>query len=174
VLGMHGDLVPRSGVFRSLRSLCNSDDCALRYSQVALIFLVHWQRGLITPISLKKRVVEAICHSSLTLDTSRNGSRVWYSLDTCICRNGGWTASGIRRPSQLYSTEKRFDGVLTRCVLHPVRPPRYIFCLDTDAPYTSLIANITRLFFWLGVRFETPLLVQSILMILAQVRLVMS
>ncbi|THV02833.1 hypothetical protein K435DRAFT_716488 [Dendrothele bispora CBS 962.96] len=34
-----------------------------------------------------------------------------------------------------------------------------------------LIANITRCFFWLGSRFETALLVQSILMILAQLAL---
>ncbi|EJD07553.1 uncharacterized protein FOMMEDRAFT_73213 [Fomitiporia mediterranea MF3/22] len=34
-----------------------------------------------------------------------------------------------------------------------------------------LIANITRLFFWLGNRFEFALLVQSILMILAQLAL---
>ncbi|CAA7269273.1 unnamed protein product [Cyclocybe aegerita] len=34
-----------------------------------------------------------------------------------------------------------------------------------------LIANITRCFFWLGNRFETALLVQSILMILAQLAL---
>jgi hypothetical protein len=34
-----------------------------------------------------------------------------------------------------------------------------------------LIANITRCFFWLGDPFETPLLVQSILMILAQLAL---
>ena len=33
----------------------------------------------------------------------------------------------------------------------------------------SLIANITRLFFWLGDRFEFALLVQSMLMIIAQV-----
>ena len=33
-----------------------------------------------------------------------------------------------------------------------------------------LLANITRCFFWLGARFEYPLLVQSVLMILAQVR----
>jgi hypothetical protein len=35
-----------------------------------------------------------------------------------------------------------------------------------------LIANITRCFFWLGNRFEFALLLQSILMILAQVRFV--
>lgn len=40
-----------------------------------------------------------------------------------------------------------------------------------DAIYSSLIANITRCFFWLGDRFELTLLVQSILMILAQVSL---
>jgi len=34
-----------------------------------------------------------------------------------------------------------------------------------------LLANITRCFFWLGDHFETPLLVQSILMILAQLAL---
>jgi hypothetical protein len=33
-----------------------------------------------------------------------------------------------------------------------------------------LIANITRCFFWLGDHFETALLVQSLLMIVAQVR----
>ena len=39
----------------------------------------------------------------------------------------------------------------------------------TIFPFGRLIANITRLFFWLGNRFELALLVQSILMILAQV-----
>ncbi|EPQ56418.1 hypothetical protein GLOTRDRAFT_40138 [Gloeophyllum trabeum ATCC 11539] len=34
-----------------------------------------------------------------------------------------------------------------------------------------LIANITRCFFWLGKHFEFPLLLQSILMILAQLAL---
>ncbi|KAI9620019.1 hypothetical protein H4Q26_014001 [Puccinia striiformis f. sp. tritici PST-130] len=34
-----------------------------------------------------------------------------------------------------------------------------------------LIANITRLFYWLGERFETALLIQSILMIIAQLSL---
>ncbi|KIM68077.1 hypothetical protein SCLCIDRAFT_1209461 [Scleroderma citrinum Foug A] len=34
-----------------------------------------------------------------------------------------------------------------------------------------LLANITRCFFWLGTRFEFPLLVQSLLMILAQLAL---
>jgi hypothetical protein len=37
--------------------------------------------------------------------------------------------------------------------------------------YTSSVANITRLFYWLGDRFDTALLVQSFLMIFAQVGL---
>jgi len=40
---------------------------------------------------------------------------------------------------------------------------------NTTCP-RRLLANITRCFFWLGTRFEYPLLVQSLLMILAQVR----
>jgi hypothetical protein len=42
--------------------------------------------------------------------------------------------------------------------------------LDYFVANSSLIANITRCFFWLGDQFETPLLLQSVFMILAQVR----
>jgi hypothetical protein len=43
------------------------------------------------------------------------------------------------------------------------------FAVSLHIQHSSLIANITRCFFWLGDQFETPLLLQSILMILAQV-----
>ena len=80
------------------------------------------------------------------------------------------------------------DRVLSGRLRNPVCPTR--FRLDLQSKLTislgsrhlcrnfvgklSLIANITRCFFWLGDQFETPLLLQSIFMILAQVRTVLS
>ena len=69
--------------------------------------------------------------------------------------------------------------VLSGCLRNPVchtflKPANHLTRLAGLLCYSvgksSLIANITRCFFWLGDQFEIALLLQSILMILAQVR----
>ena len=55
-------------------------------------------------------------------------------------------------------------------LIHLTRLSSFVRRLCCSVGKSSLVANITRCFFWLGDQFETPLLVQSILMILAQVR----
>lgn len=55
-------------------------------------------------------------------------------------------------------------------ILQVMLDGHFNFAQHADGAYIRLIANITRCFFWLGSRFELPLLYQSILMIVAQVR----
>ena len=69
------------------------------------------------------------------------------------------------------STVQRFYGVFSRRLCSSVRGFYLLCCLLTNW-LSRLLANITRCFFWLGERFEFALLLQSLLMILCQVRFI--